>query len=595
MTTKNIISMPLKIVLPVVLLLVSVELKSDSEVLVYGKVQTLENQGVPRAIITFVSQADGKTDSTYSDENGEYSIYLNIGESGIDDEKPIPGNFKLYQNYPNPFNPGTWIPFELPKPAKVKIKIYNILGQKINTIVDEDFPEGKSEIYWTGIDENGKSISAGIYFYRLEAAGVAKTGKMLLLDGGCGKTTGNAAQLFFQKPLCKSADTLMQKTYTICGEKEGFFPTVEDDFIVTSEDMTIEKNIVLENCRLDSLALFASIDGNPKGLWIFDANTFEKIDSLEMDWVPFSLEFSNDYSTWYSRMSTIGIFAIDAKTKEIIRQTSSRNTSLILDRQKKYIITYYGSDYIQFYDAQTFELFYEDSVGEIYGRMVTSPTEDKIYAFHISGQGTGIMVYNTHDYQIEQVIRLTDDEQRSRGMQPADLDVSPDGNYLFATVYNWSDPNAPGWYGSFYAIDLTTNQVIAEHLCGAFSQMGVSPDGRYVYVSDPAGYLYELFPTEHVLRYDINSNEMEIFVNGSSDIGLLGKGLITDQIVIAPDNRTMFITIWGGAKATNGKYIHMAKIDTYTKKILGYYCIPPDHRGYITSLIRGLKLSKYPP
>jgi len=249
MTTKYFINMFRRTLFTLLLLFTSGELLSGSEVLVYGKVQVLENRGVPGAIITFISQADGKTDSTYSDENGDYSIYLKIGENRIDDEKPMPDNFKLYQNYPNPFNPGTWIPFELPKPSKVKMIIYNVLGQKINTIADEHFPKGKSEIYWRGNDESGKSVSAGIYFYQLETMGVTKTGKMLLLDGGCGKTIGNISRLS-QNPLLKTAKALIQKGFTIRVKKAGFFSFVDSDFVVSSENTAIEKNIFLPQYAL---------------------------------------------------------------------------------------------------------------------------------------------------------------------------------------------------------------------------------------------------------------------------------------------------------------------------------------------------------
>ena len=352
---------------------------------------------------------------------------------------------------------------------------------------------------------------------------------------------------------------------------------------------------------LDNFALFASIDGNPRGLWIFDANTFEKIDSLEMDWVPLVFDISDDNSTWYSTLNNKDIIAIDANTKAIDMQITTRNYDPILDWQKKHIITYYGSDYIQFYDVQTFELVYEDSLGlgwEGIRMMVASPIEDKVYAFHISEQGTGIMIYNTLNYQIEQVIELSDNIERNRGMSPTDISVSPDGNYLFITVYNWSDPNAPSWYGSFHVIDLSANQVVAEYSCGTYAQMGVSPDGSYIYLSDPAGYLIESHPSNQVLRYDITSQTMEVFIDGPADIGLKSSNndniyFITDQIIIAPDNRTMFITLGGAVTTATGKDIHMAKIDIRTKKVLEYFAIPRDYRGYITSEIRKLKLNKY--
>lgn len=249
MTKKYFVNIFPRTLTTLLLLFTPGELLSDSEVLVYGKIETLESQGITGVLITFVSQADGKTDSTYSDENGEYSIYLNIGETGIDDEKQMPVEFKLYQNYPNPFNPGTWIPFELPKPAKVKITIYNILGQKINTVADEYYPKGKSEVYWTGIDEKGKSVSAGVYFYQLEAAGKVKAGKMLLMDEGCGVKTGNISR-FSQKHLLKTSNTLIRENFTIRAEKAGFFDFVENGFVVTSEDTAIEKNMLLSQYAL---------------------------------------------------------------------------------------------------------------------------------------------------------------------------------------------------------------------------------------------------------------------------------------------------------------------------------------------------------
>lgn len=285
---------------------------------------------------------------------------------------------------------------------------------------------------------------------------------------------------------------------------------------------------------------------------------------------------------------------IDAETKVINKQVNTRNYEIILDPLKEKVITYRGSDYIQFYDAQTLTLTFEDSIGlGTIRKMVASTAKNEVYAFISTEQGTKIIVYNTHDYRLEQIIALSDNETRNNGMTPVDLDISPDGNNLYATVFNWSDPDAPGWYGSFHAIDLLTNQVDTEFVCGAYSQIGVAPDGKYVYLTDPAGYTYELMPTNQVLRYDVISKEIEVFIDGSIDIGLKPMGdsdyFITDQIVIAPDSRTMFITIAGAVTTADGNDIHIAKIDTKTKRILDYYAIPRDYRGYITSEIRRLR------
>ncbi|MCP4707880.1 MAG: T9SS type A sorting domain-containing protein, partial [Planctomycetes bacterium] len=73
--------------------------------------------------------------------------------------------FKLTQNYPNPFNPNTTIAFALPTAVGVKIKIYNVNGQLVKTLVDEVRPAGKYEVNWDGTDNHGRSVSSGLYFY----------------------------------------------------------------------------------------------------------------------------------------------------------------------------------------------------------------------------------------------------------------------------------------------------------------------------------------------------------------------------------------------------------------------------------------------
>ena len=96
--------------------------------------------------------------------------------NGIANKKGLLKSFALYQNYPNPFNPKTKIKFILPKQEKVKIEIFNTLGQKIITIVDKTYRAGQHEI-----DFNGNYISSGVYFYRIEAGNFHDVKKMTIL------------------------------------------------------------------------------------------------------------------------------------------------------------------------------------------------------------------------------------------------------------------------------------------------------------------------------------------------------------------------------------------------------------------------------
>lgn len=87
----------------------------------------------------------------------------------------------LQQNYPNPFNPETQIRFVLPKPARVKLEVYNLLGQKVVTLLDREMTAGPNTIVWDGKNGKGENVSSGIYFYRLEAGDLKETKKMIIV------------------------------------------------------------------------------------------------------------------------------------------------------------------------------------------------------------------------------------------------------------------------------------------------------------------------------------------------------------------------------------------------------------------------------
>jgi len=93
----------------------------------------------------------------------------------------LPKEFALDQNYPNPFNPATTINFALPSPQHVTLTVFNILGQRVKTIVDEDLQAGQYSRTWDGDDHQGHPAASGIYFYRLDAGEFSRSRKMVLL------------------------------------------------------------------------------------------------------------------------------------------------------------------------------------------------------------------------------------------------------------------------------------------------------------------------------------------------------------------------------------------------------------------------------
>lgn len=97
-----------------------------------------------------------------------------------DDEVVIPG-FRLAQNYPNPFNPTTTISFNADQAGPAKLVISNIKGQVVRTLHDGNVSAGPNRLVWNGLDDAGRNVSSGIYFYRLEMGSRSETRKMLLV------------------------------------------------------------------------------------------------------------------------------------------------------------------------------------------------------------------------------------------------------------------------------------------------------------------------------------------------------------------------------------------------------------------------------
>jgi subtilisin family serine protease len=114
-------------------------------------------------------------------------IVLNVSTDSIltsvDSEEilAVPSKFELHQNYPNPFNPSTEILFDIPARQEVDLVIFNVLGQKIYSLVTGVRKAGQHKVVWNGLDDNGQTVSSGIYFYQLKAKNFVKTRKMMYL------------------------------------------------------------------------------------------------------------------------------------------------------------------------------------------------------------------------------------------------------------------------------------------------------------------------------------------------------------------------------------------------------------------------------
>ena len=116
------------------------------------------------------------------DYNGNTSLYTDILSAELLTlEEFLPLDFALYQNYPNPFNPLTKIKYDLPKESHVTIQIFDLQGRKINTIIDEKRNPGRSMVTWDAKNDNGESVSAGMYIYMIKAGEYVEKRKMVYL------------------------------------------------------------------------------------------------------------------------------------------------------------------------------------------------------------------------------------------------------------------------------------------------------------------------------------------------------------------------------------------------------------------------------
>ena len=138
----------------------------------------------------------------------------------------VPDGFGLGQNYPNPFNPGTVIPYELATTAQVRLEVFNLLGQRLATLVDGARSAGAHTARWDARDASGYGVAAGVYIYRLTAGGATQTRRMVLVDGAAGGAVSAAA------PTRTAVDPATETAYGLVVSGAGVVASVDADFRV---------------------------------------------------------------------------------------------------------------------------------------------------------------------------------------------------------------------------------------------------------------------------------------------------------------------------------------------------------------------------
>jgi hypothetical protein len=145
------------------------------------KVMVYDISGYQKMNITDTSFYSFKSHRNLSVRSFKLVIGIPEFVNEVEGEIPLaPDNFHLAQNFPNPFNPGTQIQYQLPQRISVNLKIYNLIGQKIKTLISEEQDPGYYQIYWNGKDDYNREVGTGIYILRMKAGNFVQTKKMIL-------------------------------------------------------------------------------------------------------------------------------------------------------------------------------------------------------------------------------------------------------------------------------------------------------------------------------------------------------------------------------------------------------------------------------
>jgi len=131
------------------------------------------------ALAGHVYTGSTKAPASYNNLYWDGFCFTDVEDEGDGDASP--SEFSLSDNYPDPFNPKTNIAYLVPRACQVRLEVFNVLGQKIRTLVDEDQTAGNREVSWDGRNQTGEEVASGVYFYRLKAEDFVETKKMVLM------------------------------------------------------------------------------------------------------------------------------------------------------------------------------------------------------------------------------------------------------------------------------------------------------------------------------------------------------------------------------------------------------------------------------
>ena len=208
----------------------------SAEPLIEGRVRLESGEMVADAQVRLFDLTDlerGAVGRAMTDDTGYFVLPL-AALPGM----ALPARFELGANYPNPFNPSTIIPYQLAASAAVRLEVFNLLGQRLATLVDGERPAGFHTATWNATDGAGRAGGAGVYIYRMTVGAVSQTGRMVLIDGQAGVlAAGAAGGLGASDGRSDGGDG---QVYGLLVSGEGFAPYMDSAFRVAAGMAPVE-------------------------------------------------------------------------------------------------------------------------------------------------------------------------------------------------------------------------------------------------------------------------------------------------------------------------------------------------------------------
>ena len=243
---------------------------AEAEPLVEGRVRLTSGEPAAGAQVRLFDLADLRAAPLAATTDGSGHFTLSLG--ALRGPAALPERFKLGANYPNPFNPSTIIPYQLAASSQVRLEVFNLLGQRIATLVDEARPAGFHTATWHATDEVGRAVAAGVYIYRMTVGVERQTGRMVLIDGQAGIPAAGAAG---PMPMQASALERVEAdagVYGLTVAGEGLVAYVDPAFRVGADevDIVVEEHSGMARMKLLAGGILGDVDNNER-VDFFDA------------------------------------------------------------------------------------------------------------------------------------------------------------------------------------------------------------------------------------------------------------------------------------------------------------------------------------